>query len=312
MTHGGMMPKRKGIIMAGGLGTRLYPSTKVVSKELLPVYDKPMVYYPLSVLLFSGIRDILLVAAPDGLPRFRRLLGDGSQWGIRISYAVQPRPEGVPQAFIIGRKFIGKDHVCLILGDNMFHGSGLQRILEKAAKPGRGSVIFGRWVRNPERYGVLEFDKTGNVFGIQEKPSQPKSNYAVPGLYYFDNGVTEIASSLRPSQRGELEMADVIKAYMKRGELQVEILGRRLSWGDMGTPGSLLEATKYVEMIEMRRGVKIACLEEVAFRMGYIGRRQLTRLAGMMPENSYGEYVRQLLRTQDVGVRKGPHKITNS
>jgi len=289
--------RRKGIIVAGGLGTRLYPITEVVSKELLPVYDKPMIYHPLSVLLLSGIRDVLLVAAPGGLPRFRNLLGDGSRWGIRISYAVQHRPEGVPQAFIIGREFIGKDHVCLILGDNMFHGNGLKRILENAAKPRRGSVIFGRRVRNPERYGVLEFDETGNVVGIEEKPSDPKSNCAVTGLYYFDNSVTEIASSLRPSGRAELEMADVIKAYLKRGELRVEILGRKISWLDMGTPASLLDASQYVERIERRRRVKLACLEEVAFRMGFIDWRQLARLAAGMPENSYGDYVRQLAIT---------------
>jgi len=297
MTRESGKPKRKGIIVAGGLGTRLYPITEVVSKELLPVFDKPMIYYPLSVLLLSGIRDILLVAAPGGLPRFRNLLGDGSRWGIRISYAVQHRPEGVPQAFIIGREFIGKDHVCLILGDNMFHGNGLKRILENAAKPRRGSVIFGRRVPNPERYGVLEFDETGNVVGIEEKPSDPKSNCAVTGLYYFDNRVTEIASSLRPSGRAELEMADVIKAYLKRGELRVEILGRKISWLDMGTPASLLDASQYVERIERRRRVKLACLEEVAFRMGFIDWRQLARLAAGMPENSYGDYVRQLAIT---------------
>ncbi len=296
--------RRKGIIVAGGLGTRLYPITRAVSKELLPVYDKPMIYYPLSVLFLSGIRDILLIAAPDGLPRFRRLLGNGSQWGVRIFYCVQHRPEGAAQAFIIGRKFIGKDHVCLVLGDNMFHGNGLKRILENAAKPRRGSVIFGRRVRNPEQYGVVEFDATGRVVGIEEKPSEPKSNCVVTGLYYFDSGVTEIAPFLKPSRRGELEMADVIGTYLKRGELRLEVLGRGFSWLDMGTPRSLLDAGKYVERIEKQRGTNIACLEEVAFRMGYIDRRQLAHLAGMMPESSYGEYVRQLSSSKEIGVRE--------
>ncbi len=311
MTRGSAASGRKGIIAAAGLGTRLYPVTRATNKELLPVYDKPMIYYPLSVLLWSGIRDILLVAAPDGLPRFRNLLGDGSRWGIRISYAVQRRPEGVAQALIIGKEFIGHDHVCLILGDNMFHGTDLQRLLERAANPGPGSIVFVQRVRNPEQYGVVQFDKAGKACGIEEKPSQPKSKYAVTGLYYFDSGVTDIAAALKPSRRGELEMADVIKAYLKRGQLRVEILGRKISWMDMGTPTSLLDAGRDVERIQRRQRMMLACIEEVAFRMGFIGRRQLARLAARMPENSYGEYVRQLSVALQYGEAIDPHGITN-
>ena len=291
---------RKGIILAGGAGTRLYPITKAVSKQLLPVYDKPMIYYPLSVLMLAGIRDIQIISTPEELPRFHSLLEDGSQWGVRFSYAVQPKPEGLAQAFLIGRKFIGKDNVCLILGDNIFYGHGFQQILRKAMQMNKGAIIFGYWVRDPERYGVVEFDGSGKVMSIAEKPAKPKSNYAVPGLYFFDNRVVEVASGLTPSARGELEIADVINAYLSRGELQVELLGRGFAWLDTGTHDSLLEASTYVETIEKRQGLKIACVEEVAFRMGYIDSRQITKLAEPMVKNGYGEYLLRLAEEKEI------------
>jgi len=295
----GTVAKWKGIILAGGAGTRLFPITKAVSKQLLPVYDKPMIYYPLSVLMIAGIRDIQIISTPEELPRFQRLLEDGSQWGIRFSYAVQPQPAGLAQAFLIGREFIGKDHVCLILGDNIFYGQGFQQTLRKATQLKKGALIFGYWVRDPERYGVVEFDGSGKVLSIEEKPRQPKSNYAIPGLYFFDNRVVKIASALKPSARGELEIAEVINDYLARGDLHVELLGRGFAWLDTGTHDSLLEASTFVETIEKRQGLKIACVEEVAYRMGYIDSRQITKLAAPMIKNGYGEYLLKIAQEKE-------------
>jgi glucose-1-phosphate thymidylyltransferase len=288
--------KWKGIILAGGAGTRLFPITKVVSKQLLPVYDKPMIYYPLSVLMFAGIRDIQIISTQEDLPRFQDLLEDGSQWGLRFSYAVQPRPEGLAQAFLIGKEFIGKENVCLILGDNIFYGQGFQATLRKAAHLEKGALVFGYWVRDPERYGVVEFDGAGKVRSIEEKPLKPKSNYAVPGLYFFDNRAAKIAAGLKPSARGELEISDLINDYLIRGELNVELLGRGFAWLDTGTHDSLLDASMFVETIEKRQGLKIACVEEVAYRMRYIDSSQLERLAEPLRKNGYGEYLLQLLK----------------
>lgn len=285
----------RGIILAGGSGTRLYPITRAVSKQLLPVYDKPMIYYPLSVLLLAGICDILVVSTPEDLPRFRCLLGDGSQWGIRLSYAEQARPEGLAQAFVIGKEFIGDRRVCLILGDNIFYGHGFQEILRRVVQMQRGGLIFGYWVRDPERYGVVEFDAAGKAIGIEEKPKCPKSPFAVPGLYFYDNDVIEIASKLRPSPRGELEITDVNLEYLRRGNLQVEVLGRGFAWLDTGTHESLIEASCFIQTIEKRQGLKIACLEEVAYRMGYIDADQVRRLAEPMIKNGYGAYLLRIL-----------------
>ena len=287
--------KYKGIILAGGAGTRLHPITKVVSKQLLPVYDKPMIYYPLSVLMLAGIRDILIISTPGDLPRFESLLGSGEQWGLNFSYAEQPKPEGIAQTFIIGKDFIGNNSVCLILGDNIFFGHGLPEILKKAVIMKEGALIFGYWVRDPERYGVAEFDDSGRVISIEEKPSNPKSNYAVTGLYFYDNGVIDIASMLKPSARGELEITDLNKEYLTRGTLRLEILGRGFAWLDTGTHESLLEAGMFFETIEKRQGLKVACVEEIAFRLGYIDADQIRRLAESLKKNGYGEYLLQII-----------------
>jgi glucose-1-phosphate thymidylyltransferase len=281
----------KGIVLAGGSGTRLHPITRVVSKQLLPVYDKPMIYYPLSVLMLAGIREILIVSTPEDLPKFEALFGDGSQLGLTISYAAQPRPEGLAQAFIIGKEFIGQGNVCLILGDNIFHGHGFAGILRRAVELRRGGLVFAYWVKDPQRYGVVEFDRERRVLSIEEKPKEPKSSYAVPGIYFFDNDVTDVASRLKPSARGELEITDVINAYLKRGDLRVEILGRGFAWLDTGTPESLLEASTFMEAIEKRQGLKVACIEEIAYRMGYISAERVRRLAEPLSKNGYGPYL---------------------
>ena len=285
----------KGILLAGGAGTRLYPITRVVSKQLQPVYDKPMIYYPLSVLMLAGIRDILIISTPHDLPLYRRLFNDGSHLGLNIAYAEQPRPEGVAQSFVIGSDFIGTAPVCLIFGDNIFYGHGLGAILERAGQLTKGGLIFGYSVTDPERYGVIEFDSEGRVIGIEEKPKHPKSRYAVPGLYFYDNQVVDIAQSLTPSARGEYEITDVNEEYLKRQQLEVELLGRGYCWLDTGTFESLHQASGFVQAIQERQGLKIACIEEIAYRLGYIDDAQLEQLAQSMAQNSYGQFLLSVL-----------------
>lgn len=290
----------KGIILAGGSGTRLYPVTQVVSKQLLPVYDKPMIYYPLSVLMLSGIKNILIISTPEDLPRFKDLLGDGSQWGLTFSYIEQPRPEGLAQAFILGSDFIGQDNVCMILGDNLFYGHGLPEKLHNAAARSKGATVFGYKVTDPERYGVVHFNKEGKVLDIEEKPASPKSNYAVTGLYYYDNRVVDIASQIKPSPRGELEITDINRAYLRMGELHVEKLGRGIAWLDTGTHDSLLQSARFIEIIEKRQGLKVACVEEIAYFMKYIDAGQLENLARPLLKNNYGAYLMRLLEQDNI------------
>src|SRR3989442_1777798 len=286
----------KGIILAGGLGTRLYPMTRVISKQLLPVYDKPMIYYPLSVLLLAGIRDILLISTPHDIGHFERMLGDGEQLGISMTYAVQPQPEGLAQAFILGRDFVGHDNVALILGDNIFYGQGLQEQLDRVRHRNQGATLFAYVVKDPERYGVVEFDATGQAIALEEKPQRPTSNYAVTGLYFYDNQVLDIAATLKPSARGELEITDVNRTYLAKGELAVEVMGRGMAWLDTGTHETLLEAAQYIETIERRQGLKIACPEEIAYRQGHIDAAALEKLGHAMAKNAYGRYLLSILR----------------
>lgn len=292
----------KGIVLAGGSGTRLYPITKGVSKQLLPIYDKPMVYYPISTLMKAGIRDILIISTPDDLPGFKRLLGDGSNFGVRLEYAEQPSPDGLAQAFIIGKDFIGDDSACLVLGDNIFHGSNFEKVLEEAvrnAEQENQATVFGYWVNDPERYGVAEFDKEGKCLSIEEKPANPKSNYAVVGLYFYPNSIVDVAANIKPSARGELEITTVNQEYLKKGNLRVQTLPRGFAWLDTGTHDSLAEASIYVEVLEKRQGLKIACLEGIAYRNGWISREKMTEIARPMLKNQYGQYLMKVIEELD-------------